>query len=433
MVASETAYFHRDNCRLCASDDLTRVLSIPATPPANAFVGADQLEQPQQVFKLDLWYCAACGHLQLLDVVDPAVLFENYVYVSGTSPAFVKHFNEYASHIIGSFDLKEGSLVVDVGSNDGTLLTQFKDQGMRVLGIDPAREIAAAATAGGIETLNTFFDSTVAGQICESHGQAKCVTANNVFAHIDDLAEIVNGIRTLLAPDGVFAFEVSYRMDVLQDTLFDTIYHEHLDYHAVKPLKAFFERNGMRLIDVERVSTHGGSLRGFAQRADGSRKVSPSVDALISVEETARLYKIDRYLDFAAQIEEMGASLRTLLDQIKAEGKTVAGFGAPAKATTLMYRFGLDQTDIIYIVDDSPLKQGLYSPGLHIPVVPKEHLDQQPVDYLLILAWNFADPIIRNNQSFIENGGHFIVPVPNLRVVPELSSTQSTLITGNTP
>jgi SAM-dependent methyltransferase len=417
VTSGETSYFHRDTCRLCASADLTKVLTIPATPPANAFIPAEQLDQPQQAFPLDLWYCGACGHLQLLDVVDPAVLFENYVYVSGTSPAFVKHFRDYAEHIVQSFDLKSGGLVVDIGSNDGTLLAQFKDLGLKVLGIDPAKDISAAATASGIETLNRFFDSNLAKDIRQSHGAAQCVTANNVFAHIDDLAEIVKGIRLMLAPDGIFAFEVSYRLDVLEDTLFDTIYHEHLDYHAVNPLRAFFEANGMALIDVERVPTHGGSLRGFAQRSDGARAVNASVAELIAVEEAAGLYQLKRYEDFSGQIDKLGTDLRALLDDIKSQGKTVAGFGAPAKATTLMYRFGLDQSDIAYIVDDSPLKQGLYSPGLHIPVVPKEHMDEEPVDYLLILAWNFAEPIIKNNQQVLDKGGHFIVPVPDLKVI----------------
>jgi SAM-dependent methyltransferase len=417
VSTGEVSFYHRDNCRLCISTDLAKVLSIPATPPANAFVDADQLNQNQQSFPLDLWYCAACGHLQLLDVVDPSVLFENYVYVSGTSPAFVKHFREYAEHIVQARGLRPGALVVDIGSNDGTLLSQFKDLDMRVLGIDPARDIAAAATASGIETLNRFFDSELADEIRQTHGEAQCITANNVFAHIDDLTEIVKGIRHLLTEDGVFAFEVSYRLDVLEDTLFDTIYHEHLDYHAVKPLQAFFARNGMTLIDVERVPTHGGSLRGFAQRADGSGAVSESVASQIAVEETAGLYEISRYQEFSSQIDQLGADLRKLLDGLKAEGNTVAGFGAPAKATTLMYRFGLDQSDIAYIVDDSPLKQGLYSPGLHIPVVSKEHLEQHPVDYLLILAWNFAEPIIKNNHQVLDNGGHFIVPVPDLKII----------------
>jgi SAM-dependent methyltransferase len=417
VAPANASFFHRDNCRLCASTDLTNVLSIPPTPPANAFVGADQVSQTQQAFPLDLWYCTDCGHLQLLDVVDPSVLFENYVYVSGTSPAFVKHFRDYSEHILKTYDLKQDGLVVDIGSNDGTLLKQFKDQGMQVLGVDPARDISAAATASGIETLNAFFDSDIAADMRRSHGEAQCVTANNVFAHIDDLGEIVKGISLLLASDGVFAFEVSYRLDVLQDTLFDTIYHEHLDYHAVKPLRDFFARNDMVLIDVERVPTHGGSLRGIAQRANGPRPINASVADLIAVEEQAGLYQVSRYQEFSRQIDDLGSNLRRLLDDIKSQGKTVAGFGAPAKATTLMYRFGLDQSDIAYIVDDSPLKQGLYSPGLHIPVVPKEHLETHPVDYLLILAWNFADPIIRNNQQVLDNGGHFIVPVPDLQVV----------------
>jgi len=417
VTTAETSFYHRDNCRLCESSNLTKVLSIPATPLANAFVPLEQLGLKQQTFPLDLWYCGHCGHLQLLDVVDASVLFKNYVYVSGTSPAFVKHFREYAEHVVQNFDLFPGGLVVDIGSNDGTLLAQFKDLNMHVLGIDPAVEISAAANAAGIETLNGFFDANVAMQISQSHGPAQCITANNVFAHIDDLAEIAKGIQVLLAPDGIFAFEVSYRLDVLTDTLFDTIYHEHLDYHAVKPLQAFFDRHGMTLIDTERVPTHGGSLRGIVQRAGGYRPIKSSVFEMIEAEEAAGLYQVGRYSEFSAQIDKLGADLRALLDNIKLQGKTVAGFGAPAKTTTLMYRFGLDQSDVAFIIDDSPLKQGLFSPGLYIPVVPNEHLETNRVDYLLILAWNFADPIIKNNQQFLDQGGHFIVPIPDLKII----------------
>ena len=245
--AAPALHHRRTTCRLCGADDLTRVLSLAPTPPANAFVTADRLGEDQAVFPLDVFFCNVCAHVQLLDVVDPALLFENYVYVSGTSPVFVRHFEDYAADVRSRFAPPAGSLVVDVGSNDGTLLRAFKAAGHATLGIDPAKQIARDATASGIETWPAFFTPTLARQIRVERGPVAVVTANNVFAHADDLAGILNGVRSLLAPEGIFVFEVSYLVDVYEKTLFDTIYHEHLAYHSVKPLIRFFpgERHGI--------------------------------------------------------------------------------------------------------------------------------------------------------------------------------------------
>ena len=405
----------RDTCRLCGCGDLRLVLSLTPTPPANAFVAEAAKDSEQPCFPLDVFFCEACKHVQLLDVVDPGLLFENYVYVSGTSPQFVKHFDDYAGAVMDRFRPAPKSLVVDIGSNDGTLLTQFKSRGPRVLGVDPARDIARAATEAGIETIAGFFTPGLAAEIVESHGPAAVVTANNVFAHADDLSGIARGVRTLLAPDGVFVFEVSYLADVVAKTLFDTIYHEHLAYHAVKPLMTFFDNMGLDLFAVERVTSHGGSLRGYAQRAGGPHAADGTVGALVRAEEEMGLDRADIFLDFAADIDRLGADLKRLVCGIKAEGKTIAGFGAPAKATTLMYQFGIGPGTIEFIVDDSPLKQGLYSPGYHIPVLPSAALYERHPDYVLVLAWNFAGPIMDKHSAFRDAGGHFIVPLPDLQ------------------
>jgi len=409
-------YHRRDTCRLCGSSDLTKILSFTPTPPANAFVVADRLNDPQPTFPLDLFFCRSCCHVQLLDVVDPAVLFENYVYVSGTSPSFVRHFEEYAAEVRTRFVSPSGSLVVDIGSNDGTLLGFFKSTGYRVLGIDPARRIARDATARGIETWPAFFNPDLARKIRAERGAAAIVTANNVFAHTDDLTGMVAGVRTLLTDDGVFVFEVSYLVDVYQKTLFDTIYHEHLAYHAVKPLVGFFRRNGMELIDVQRIDSHGGSLRGFAQRAGGPRRVAPAVAALATLEAELGLDSAETFQAFAARIETVRRELATLLHRLKAAGCRVVGFGAPAKATTLMHHFTIGPDIVDFIVDDSPLKQGLFSPGLHIPVLPPSAMRQRKPDYLLLLAWNFAEPIMAKHADFHAAGGRFIVPLPDLKV-----------------
>ncbi|MFA6316811.1 MAG: class I SAM-dependent methyltransferase [Elusimicrobiota bacterium] len=408
----------RADCRLCGNPDLVEVLKLTPTPPANAFVKESERGKPQQTFPLDFFLCKACGHLQMLDVVDPAVLFEDYVYVSGTSPVFVKHFEKYAEAVLTRYSVKPDSLVVDIGSNDGTLLKFFQKAGMRVLGIDPAKEIARQANASGVETLPVFFTERLAGELRVQRGPASVVTANNVFAHSDDLKGMLAGIQTLLADDGVFVFEVSYLLDVYTKTLFDTMYHEHVAYHSVRPLRDFFKAHGMELIAAERVDSHGGSLRGTAQLARGPRRPDPSVEALIAEEARVGLQTSETLKAFGAKIDGVKASLQKLLKDLKAQGKRIAGFGAPAKATTLMYHFGLGPDLIDFIVDDSPWKQGLFSPGLHIPVTSSQAILDQKPDYLLILAWNFAEPIMAKQKAFTDMGGRFILPLPEVAVKP---------------
>jgi SAM-dependent methyltransferase len=407
----------RSTCRLCRSRNLELVLSLTPTPPANAFITAADLDKNEERFPLDVFFCQDCAHVQLLDVVDPSVLFKNYVYVSGTSPVFVNHFKNYAAEMIQKFKLGKDAFVVEIGSNDGTLLRFFKDAGLKVLGIDPAEAIAREATQKGIETLPTFFTSKLAETIQARHGRADLIVANNVFAHADDLHDIVKGIRTLLKPHGVYVFEVSYLVDVYEKALFDTIYHEHVCYHSVKPLRSFFKANGMELIAAQRVDTHGGSLRAMAQLAGGPHRVEPSVAESIQREESLGLDKAATLKGFSAKINKLRDDLKALLKKLKGEGKRIAAFGAPAKATTLMLHFGIGPEFVDFIVDDSPLKQGLYSPAFHIPVVPSTEIYSRKPDYLVILAWNFAEPIIAKHAPFRQNGGHFIVPVPTVRII----------------
>jgi SAM-dependent methyltransferase len=407
----------RTNCRLCSSGDLALAFSLAPTPPANAFVSAEHLNEPQEVFPLDVFFCRACTHLQLLDVVDPSVLFERYVYVSGTSPVFVQHFEKLSDELAGLTGSLAGKLVVDIGSNDGTLLRAFQGRHRaRTLGVDPARNLAAEASASGVETIADFFSADLAKKIVGERGHATVVAANNVFAHIDDLAEVAKGIKILLAPDGFFVFEVSYLLDVVEKTLFDTIYHEHLDYHAVRPLIPFLQSHGLELVEAIRVPTHGGSLRGIAQHKGAKSRVRSSVANALSQELQWRLERLSTYTDLAEQVTRLGEELRSLLEQLRRQGKTIAGFGAPAKATTLMYHFRIDRDCIDFIVDDNPLKQDTFSPGLHVPILAASALEDRRPDYLLILAWNFADAIIEKTKRFAELGGKYIVPLPTVKV-----------------
>ncbi len=392
---------------------MEKVFSLTPTPPANAFVPLEKTGSAQEKFPLDLHFCNDCKHLQLVNVVSPDVLFRDYVYVSGTSPVFVKHFENYATSVINDYDLKHEDLVIDIGSNDGTLLSFFQKAGMRVLGIDPAVEIAKEATKRGIDTIAGFIDKDLAKSIASKHGKAKIITANNVFAHIDDLDSVIESVKIMLSNDGFFVFEVSYLVDVYEKTLFDTIYHEHLSYHSVTALKSFFAKHGMSLADVKRIDTHGGSIRGYA-RINGTS--SRNVSSLIDYESRIGLDKAETFVKYADKIDALGKQLKTKLEEIKKSGKTIAAYGAPAKATTLMYHFGITGDLIDFVVDDSPLKAGLYTPGLYIPVVGSDEIYKKMPDYMLILAWNFADSIIKNHEKYRANGGKFIIPLPKLEV-----------------
>ena len=392
------------------------MLSLTPTPPANAFVSEDQLQEVQSTFPLELYFCENCAHLQLLDVVDPAELFRNYVYVSGTSPSFVKHFEDYAGTCTTRFNLSPGDLVIDIGSNDGTLLKFFKSNGLKVLGVDPARAIAEKATADGIETWPEFLNQTIADRVKADRGQARLITANNVFAHADDLSSLTDSIRSLLAPDGVFVFEVSYLTDVYQDTLFDTIYHEHVSYHSALPLRQFFTSKDMDFFAAEKIASHGGSLRGMVQLAGGPHKADGSVQSLIDEEHSLALDRSETWLGYGEKINALKDQLVALLTKLKQNGKTIAGFGAPAKATTLMYHFNLGPDIVDFIADDATLKQGLFSPGLHIPVLPGQALYDKKPDYVVLLAWNFAPQIMSNHTKYLESGGHFILPLPEVKV-----------------
>lgn len=404
----------RKSCAACAIPCKGGfVLELPATPPANEF-----LKKPveQECFPLRLQLCGSCGHLQLADVVDPKRLFENYVYVSGTSQVFVDHFASYAKDVAGRTGLSKESLIVDIGSNDGTLLKQFRTMGHgRLLGIEPAGSIAYQAKQESIPTLVGFFSRRMAMEIRDTEGAAGLVTANNVFAHAEDLEEIALGVKDLLAPDGVFVFEVSYLRDVVEKTLFDTIYHEHLSYHTVGPLLNLLARSGLQLFHAERVGSHGGSLRVYAGRM--MEFPSKEADSLINEEQEMGLFHPEIYEGLGKKIAAQGAKLRERIKGWKAAGKRIAGYGAPAKLTTLMYAFGLEGKDFEFIMDDSPWKEGLYTPGMHIPVrrsftmyeSRKElTLNEEKIDVCVVFAWNFFDSIMHKNAAW---RGLFVNPL----------------------
>ncbi len=410
------ASYQRQTCRLCGGRDHDLVLPLRPAPIVDAYVPAARLQEEQPTYPLDLFLCRGCGHAQLLHVVDPELLYVNYLYVTTSSLGLPEHFQRYADDVVADIRPAAEALVVDIGSNDGTLLRGFKRHGLRVLGIDPAREIAAQATASGIDTLPLFFTAEQAGQIRRERGPAAIVTVNNLFANVDDLVDMTTGIRELLAPDGVLIFESFYLADVIQNMVFDFIYHEHLSAFSVIPVAAFFRRYGMELIHVQRVPTKGGSLRYTVQLAGGPRRVAPSVGALMRFEEQLGLHRREIFERFTAEIGQLKQQLLDQLHRLKAQGKSIVGYGASATTTVLVYHFGLREF-VSYIADDNPTRQGLFSPGCHIPVVSPQMLYERQPDNVLILAWRYADPIIKKHQAYRARGGRFIVPLPRLTVI----------------
>lgn len=408
--------FKLNSCRICKNGDLQKILSLGKTPPANSFLPKKKLKEKEDYFPLALNICPLCRQLQLSHVVHPDLLFRNYVYVSSTSPVFVKHFEDYAKSVWGKLKLKKGDLVIDIGSNDGILLKPFKKLGAKVLGVDPAVKIAAHATKQGIETLPEYFNRDLADKIVKNYGHAKVITANNVFAHINDIDEVVLAVKKVLGDDGVFITESPYLMVFLQNNLFDTIYHEHLSYYSVKPLTIFFKRHGMKVFDVEETKSHGGSIRVFAAREKSLHKISNSVARLLKKETELGLDDLKTYRSFAQRIKKNKMQLKKLLKGLKKGGSKIAGFGAPAKGNTLLNYFKIGTETLDYIVEDSIPKQGLFTPGMHIPVVSPAKLNKNRPDYIFILAWNFAEPIMARLESYKKKGGRFIIPVPNPRV-----------------
>lgn len=405
-----------NNCRVCKSKNLSKVLSFGPTPLANAFLSSKQIDFQEPFFPLDVYFCKDCTFLQLGHVVSAKILFKDYVYVSSTSSVFVNHFKKFADEAFSRFSLNNNSLVVDIGSNDGILLKPFKTLGIGVLGIEPAVHIANIAKKEGIDTISEFFSVNLAKKIVKTKGNAKIVTATNVFAHIDNLDEVIKGIKILLEDDGVFIMEAPYLVDFIEKRYFDLVYHEHLSYWAIKPLIALFKRFDMVLFDVEKVDSHGGSIRIFVKKNKSSYKMQETVNSFLKLEKKYKLDDKNTYLNYADLVLQNRLLLMKLLTNLKLKKKKIIGYGAPAKGNTLLNYFKIGNDLLNYIVDDSSFKQGLYTPGTHIPVFSAQKIKDDKPDYILILAWNFAKPIMEKYSWFEKAGGRFIIPVPTPKI-----------------
>ena len=401
---------------MCGSADLRLILEMAATPPGDHYVTADALGVPQPTYPMDLVMCGQCGLAQLPDVVDPELLYRNYIYNTSISLGLVQHFDRYAQSVLARVRPPAGSLVVDIGSNDGTLLGAFAKRGMCVLGVDPAREVARKATEAGLETVPAFFSAKLAADLRAERGPAAVVTANNVFANVDDLDDLVDGIRQLLAPDGVFVFETGYFPDLVRQSIIDNIYQEHLSYYSVKPLLRFFPRHGMTLAAVDHEPTKGGSIRGFVQRMGRNGALAPGALPDLLERETAEGFDRPETLrPFADRIEALRCDLIAMVADLKSRGHTVAGYGASVGVTTLLYYFEMGNA-LSFLVDDNPVRHGRFTPGNHIPVLPSDALYDRKPDDVLLLAWRYADPIMNRHEAYRRSGGRFILPLPEIRL-----------------
>ena len=399
-------------CRICKSKNLRDYLNLGETPPADTFLVTADPEH-QSYFPLEVCVCDDCGMSQLNYTVPPETLYQNdYPYESSTTKTGREHFHEMASEIVDNFEIERGGLVVDIGSNVGVLLQGFKNQNCKVLGIEPAQNIADMAILKGIDTKIDFISPSLARAIVKDFGKADAVCITNVFAHIHDLDDLMISVDTMLSKNGGFVIEAPHFLSLVEHLEYDTIYHEHLLYITIKPLNSLFAKYDFVVTDVKKVSIHGGSVRIYVSRV-GVRDVSPNVETVVQEEIAAGLFDIENLREFSQKVAKHGQSLKELLLQIKESGACIAAVSAPAKGMTLLNYCGIDRSIIDFVTEKSALKVGKFTPGGLIPVLTDEHLLQAQPEYALLLAWNFKNEIKENLREYSEAGGKFIIPIPN--------------------
>lgn len=403
-------------CRSCGAKQLQQVLDLGLQPLANNLLLPDDLGKAEPRFPLELLVCSQCWLMQIGDLVPPVKLFSEYLYFSSFSDLMLTHARTAAERYIADYGLNAGSRVVEIASNDGYLLKNFVKAGIPALGIEPAANVAKAAQAIGVETLVEFFGKNLAERLSGEGRSADLILGNNVFAHAPDTNDFVAGLARLVTPQGRIVLEFPYALDFLEKHEFDTVYHEHVFYFSLLPLIPLFERHGLAIYDVERISIHGGSLRLFAARA-GVQTRRPSVNALLDEERRHGLDSMRPYHDFSSRVHVLRDQLLAQLRSLKSKGSRIAAYGASAKGSTLLNFFGIDGSLLEFVVDRSTYKQGRLTPGTHLPILPAEALVERMPDYTLLLTWNFSEEILRQQSEYRRRGGRFIIPIPEVAIV----------------
>jgi hypothetical protein len=403
-------------CRGCRAPNLEVVLDLGNMPLANGLLSKEDLSRPEPRYPLALAFCSTCYLAQITEIVPPEVLFREYAYFSSVSDAMVEHARELVAMLARTRGLDGTSLVIEPASNDGYLLQHYVARGIPVLGIEPARNVAAAAMARGIPTLAEFLDREAGERLAREGKLADVVHANNVLAHVPALDSFVAAMATVLKPTGVIVIETPYVRDLVDRLEFDTIYHEHVFYYSLTSLELVFARHGLMISDVEHVPIHGGSLRVFVV-PDGAARATRAVSTMLAEEAAAGMRTVEYFNGFAHRVLALGDELRATLVRAKSAGESIAAYGAAAKGAVLLNAFGIGTETIDFVADRSPHKQGRFMPGVHIPIQPVEDLETAQPDACLLLAWNFADEILEQQRRYRATGGRFIIPAPHVRLV----------------
>ncbi|MCP4333809.1 MAG: class I SAM-dependent methyltransferase [Gammaproteobacteria bacterium] len=405
------------SCRVCGGENLVKYLDLGMMPLANNLAASAADATAMQRYPMQVLYCRDCSLSQLTVVIDPRTLFSNYAYRSSIGRAYMDHCRAMARSVRNSLGLEEGDLVVDIAGNDGALLSVFKDElGVRVVNVDPAENLVEIAEAAGVPTITSFWGAEVARKVVTEYGRPKLITATNVFAHVDNVRNFVAAAKDCLDDDGVLMLEFPYGVDFIEHREFDTIYFEHLSYVLLQPTKRLAEDLDMQVFDVQKQDIHGGSVRVFIG-IRGAHEVRPSVAEFIAKEAAEGYHDAAVYEAWDKEIEELIGELVTRISELKKGGAKIAAFAASAKGNTLLNACQLDASTIDYIVDDTPEKVGRFSPGTGIPIVDRSILAEDPPDFLVILAWNFAKEIIESTSEYSSAGGKYIIPIPAFNIV----------------